>query len=69
LRLLSIKEAAVVLGLKPSTLYTWHSRGTLPLPCIKLGGKLLFDECDLDKLVESRKEKPSNDPWGLWERK
>jgi excisionase family DNA binding protein len=65
-KLLSIRETAERLGLKTSTLYSWHSRGSLPLPVVKLGGRLLFDERDLDKLVDALKQKPQRDPFELW---
>ena len=52
-RLLHVKEAAVYLGIRPSTVYTWAERRKLP--CVKMGGRLLFDIHDLDRLIESRK--------------
>jgi excisionase family DNA binding protein len=66
MKLLSLKETAEVLGLKPSTLYAWHSKGTLPLPVIRIGGKLLFDIRDIDRLIEMRRERPQSDPLRIW---
>jgi excisionase family DNA binding protein len=52
-RLLSVREAARRLGLRPSTVYKMAGRGSIP--SVKLGGRRLFRVADLDRLVsESR---------------
>jgi len=49
-RLLDVKEAAAVLGLKsPRTLYKWAYAGRLP--SVKIGKLLRFRRSDLDRLI------------------
>lgn len=43
-RLLSTKEAAILLGLSPSTLHTWRSTGHVRLPHVRLGRAVRYPE-------------------------
>ncbi len=52
-RLLRVDEAAIYLGIRPSTVYSWAQYRKIP--SVKIGGRLLFDIQDLDELIESRK--------------
>jgi excisionase family DNA binding protein len=54
-RLCSVDEAASYLGLKKSTLYAWARRRQIP--SVKIGRRLLFDQEDLDSLIESEKRR------------
>ena len=48
-RLLDVKEAAEMLGLKPSTLYQWAYERRLPV--VKLGRTLRFRLSDIQALI------------------
>jgi excisionase family DNA binding protein len=62
LRLLTVKEAAEFLGIKPGTLHFWITTKCYPgLKSIKLGGVRRFFEGDLIEFVESRREAPTVD--------
>jgi excisionase family DNA binding protein len=52
-RLLTVRQAADYLGLKPTTLYDWVARRKIP--CVKLNGALRFDLRELERLIESSK--------------
>jgi excisionase family DNA binding protein len=54
-RLRNIEEAADYLGLKKSTLYAWARRRQIP--SVKIGRRLLFDQHDLDVLIEKEKRR------------
>lgn len=60
-RLLTVKQAADYLGLKPTTLYDWVARRKINF--VKLFGALRFDLQDLNMLIESSK-RPSYDARG-----
>ena len=49
-RLLSVEEAAIYLGVQKSTIYSWASRRRIP--SVKMGRRLLFDQKDLDQIIE-----------------
>ena len=49
-RLLSVEEAAKYLGVKKSTMYSWAWRRKIP--SVKMGRRLLFDQEDLDWMIE-----------------
>jgi Helix-turn-helix domain len=53
-RLLSLADTASYLGMTPWSVRTLVSNGTLPV--VKLTRRLLFDQRDLDKLIERSKE-------------
>jgi excisionase family DNA binding protein len=49
--LLTTAEAGAYLRVSPATLVTQRSRGTSPVPFVKLGRKVLYRRADLDALV------------------
>lgn len=53
-RLLTVVGAATYLSLSPSTLNRWRVSGDGPR-YVKLGGKILYDVCDLDQWIEDHK--------------
>jgi excisionase family DNA binding protein len=62
-RLYSIEEAADYLGLKKSTLYTWARRRRIS--SVKIGRRLLFDQRDLDSLIEKEKRRAEEDRYAM----
>lgn len=54
--LLTIPEAAALLGVKPQTLYLWVSLHRIP--CRKIGRLVRFTEEDLEEFVEQQKHSP-----------
>jgi excisionase family DNA binding protein len=52
--MLTTKQAAEYLGLKPSTLTTWRCTGRYLIPFVKVGRKTRYRKADLDKFVEQR---------------
>lgn len=55
-RLLTLPEAAAYLAISPWTVRELQWKGKLPR--VDLGRKLLFDQVDLDALIERQKERP-----------
>lgn len=55
-KLLSVSEAAEMLGLSKHTLNQWKSQGRIPF--IKLGRRTLFDPDDLEAFIADRRVKP-----------
>jgi excisionase family DNA binding protein len=49
--LLTIKELAEQLRIKPSTLYAWAAHGKIP--CRKIHGLVRFDQHDIDRWLSS----------------
>jgi excisionase family DNA binding protein len=49
-RLISVEEAAKYLGVQKSTIYSWAWRRKIP--SVKMGRRLLFDQEDLDRMIE-----------------
>jgi|TARA_B110000902_G_scaffold61930_1_gene73160 hypothetical protein len=47
-------SAAAYLGLKPTTLQDWRTRGTVQLPYVKMGSRVFYRQADLDLFLESR---------------
>ena len=58
-RLLTISEAALLLGVKPQTLYLWVSLRRIPHR--KIGRLVRFAEVDLEQFVEKQKQLPTDD--------
>lgn len=54
--LLTIKEVATRLQIKPSTLYAWAAQGRLP--CFKIHGLVRFRREEIDQWLESFRERP-----------
>ena len=53
-KLLTTKEAAAKLGMRPATLNTWRCTGANSLPFIKVGKrKVLYLERDIDEFIAS----------------
>lgn len=48
--LLTVKEAAEAVRLKPSTIYTYAEKGILPFS--KLGSRLLFQKSKLEEWIQ-----------------
>jgi len=59
-RLLSVEEAAMYLGVRKSTIYSWSWRRKIP--SVKMGRRLLFDRQDLDRIIEERKRGVEGSP-------
>ena len=55
-RLLTVKEAAQYLGLKPQTLYLWVSRRRIVF--VKIGRLVRFREKDLEEYVDGQRRAP-----------
>ena len=54
MRLLNIKEASKILGIKPKTLYQWKWQ-KINLCFIKVGGSLRVSNKDLDGFIKKNK--------------
>lgn len=54
--LITVEEAALVLGVKPRTIYEWVQAGRIPY--FKLGKYLRFRRSDLEAWVESGRGGP-----------
>ncbi len=52
-RLLSVGEAARYLGVQERTIYSWASQEKIP--SVHMGRRLLFNQEDLDKMIEACK--------------
>lgn len=57
-RLLTIADAAALLGVKPQTLYLWVSLRRIPHR--KVGRLIRFTEGDLEEYVEKQKQLPTD---------
>ena len=56
-KLLNVKQAAEILGLRPKTLYQWNWL-KLHLPFVKVGKSLKISESDLMDFIEKGKRFP-----------
>jgi len=54
-RLISVEDAARYLGVQKSTIYYWAWRRKIP--SVKMGRRLLFDQEDLDRMIEAGKRR------------
>ena len=54
--LLTIKEVAPCLQIKPSTLYAWAAQGRIP--CLKIHGLVRFQKDEIDQWLERFREQP-----------
>ena len=52
-RLLTVKELAEMLGLKPQTIYNRMNQGLLPIKRKKIGRLVRFEKRDVDKFIKS----------------
>ena len=53
-KLLTRKEAADYLGVKPQTLAAWHVTGRYKLPLVKVGRSARYRPADLEKWLAAR---------------
>ena len=53
-QLLTTEEAAVRLGLKPSTLMNWRSLKRYALKYIRVGGRIKYRETDVEQFLQAR---------------
>lgn len=51
-KLLSVDEAAILLGITRSTAYRAINNGTFPVQVIKLGGRLRISRAALDRVLD-----------------
>lgn len=58
MKLLSTKEVSAILGMPESTLRYWRCAG-IGLPYVKLGGRIKYDEADVQAYVKANKRIPS----------
>ena len=56
-RLLNVKQASEILGIRPKTLYQWKWLKQ-HLPFVKVGKALRISERDLMNFIERRKRRP-----------
>ncbi len=56
-KLISVKEASKILGIKIGTLYQWHWL-RINIPFIKVGKALKISKKDLMNFIERRKRSP-----------
>jgi len=54
-RLISVEDAARYLGVQKNTIYSWARRRKIP--SVKMGRRLLFDQEDLDRMIEAGKRR------------
>jgi excisionase family DNA binding protein len=54
-RLISVEDAARYLGVQKSTIHSWAWRRKIP--SVKMGRRLLFDQEDLDRMIEAGKRR------------
>ena len=53
-KLLTRREAAEYLGVKPQTLAAWHVTGKYKLPLVKVGRSVRYRLADLEKWLAAR---------------
>lgn len=54
MQLRSPEQAAAFLGVQPSTLAVWRCTGRYPLPYVKVGRKVFYQQEHLERFVASR---------------
>jgi len=59
--LLTRREAAEFLGVKPQTLAVWHSVGRYDLPTIKVGKSVRYRQSDLENFCTERTQRHSGE--------
>jgi len=63
-KLIGIKELSEHIGIRIGTIYTWTSMKVIPF--YKIGNKVKFEESEIDKWLEDRKQpvsKYADDYW------
>lgn len=58
MKLLNTKEVSAIAGIPKSTLRYWRGAGLGPT-WVKLGGRVRYDEADVDAYVKANKRIPS----------
>ena len=58
--MLTTKEAAEFLGIRPSTLNVWRSTGTVNVPYIRVGTAIRYRLSDLEEYVSKRRVMPTD---------
>lgn len=58
MKLITIKEVAEILNVKPATLYQWAELNQIP--CFKLNGCLRFDIDDISNWIKSCKKEAAS---------
>lgn len=65
-KLIGIKELSEKIGMKQSTIYSWTSMKVIPF--YKIGRLVKFDEFEIDKWLEQKKQpvsKYADEYWGI----
>ena len=60
LKYIDLKELSAHIGLSPRTLRKYVTDPVQPLPCFKVGGKLVFKESEVGKWIETFRVKPTD---------
>jgi excisionase family DNA binding protein len=58
-RLLTRREAAAYLGVRPETLAVWHCTGRYRLPVVKVGRAVRYRLADLEAWLAARTVRPA----------
>lgn len=51
-RLLTTKQTAPRVGLKPQTLCVWRTKGRGDLPYVKIGSKVFYEESAIEQFIQ-----------------
>ncbi len=62
-KLLSTREAAEALGVKPQTLEVWRCTGRYALPFVKTGRLVRYRETDIEAFIERRTRGSEETEW------
>lgn len=54
-KLISLNEAAEMLGLTPKTLRNWKLDNELPFPYYKIGGRVKFKLSEIEEYIEANR--------------
>ena len=63
--LISVKEAAHILGIKKKTLDIWRSTQRYFIPYIKIGSSVKYDIKDIETFIQKNKVPAPNDDFCL----
>jgi excisionase family DNA binding protein len=59
--LLTPKETAKRLRLSESTLAKWRMTAARALPYVKVGAKVVYDECEVERFIAARMRRSTSD--------
>lgn len=59
--LISLAEAAVLIGIAPKTARNWLAQGRFPIPTVRVGGKRLVRVSDVEEYVAGLVPQPTTD--------